>query len=79
MLKDKNIAFLGAGSMAEAMISGIVDSKKVPLSQITVSNHHNKERLITLKKKYNIQTVSTRTITNCSARYYRIGHETARR
>ena len=58
MLKDKNIAFLGAGSMAEAMISGIVDSKKVPLSQITVSNHHNKERLITLKKKYNIQTVS---------------------
>ena len=58
MLKDKNIAFLGAGSMAEAMISGIVDSKKVPLSQITVSNHHNKERLITLKKKYNIQAVS---------------------
>ena len=58
MLKNKNIAFLGAGSMAEAMISGIVDSKKVPLSQITVSNHHNKERLKTLKKKYNIQAVS---------------------
>ncbi len=58
MLKNKNIAFLGAGSMAEAMISGIVDSKKVPLSQITVSNHHNKEQLKTLKKKYNIQAVS---------------------
>ena len=59
MLKDKNIAFLGAGSMAEAMISGIVCSKKVPPSQITVSNHRNKERLKTLKKKYNIQVVSS--------------------
>ena len=58
MLKDKNIAFLGAGSMAEAMISGIVCSKKVPPSQITVSNHRNKERLKTLKRKYNIQAVS---------------------
>ncbi|MFZ0446862.1 MAG: pyrroline-5-carboxylate reductase [Bacillus sp. (in: firmicutes)] len=58
MLKDKNIAFLGAGSMAEAMISGIVCSNKVPPSQITVSNHRNKERLKTLKRKYNIQAVS---------------------
>lgn len=58
MLKNKKIAFLGAGSMAEAMISGIVDSKKVPLSQITVSNHCNKERLETLKKKYIIHAVS---------------------
>jgi pyrroline-5-carboxylate reductase len=58
MLKNKNIAFLGAGSMAEAMISGIVCSKKVPPSQITVSNHRNKERLKTLKRKYNIQAVS---------------------
>ena len=78
MLKNKNIAFLGAGSMAEAMISGIVCSKKVPPSQITVSNHRNKERLKTLKEKYNIQGI-TRTITNCSARYHHIGHETARR
>ena len=58
MLKDKNIAFLGAGSMAEAMISGIVCSKKVPPSQITVSNHRNKERLKTLKAKYNIHGIS---------------------
>ena len=58
MLKNKNIAFLGAGSMAEAMISGIVYSKKVPPSQITVSNHRNKERLKTLKEKYNIHGIS---------------------
>jgi pyrroline-5-carboxylate reductase len=30
MLGKKKIAFIGAGSMAEAMISGIVHSKKVP-------------------------------------------------
>ena len=58
MLKDKNIAFLGAGSMAEAMISGIVYSRKVPPSQITVSNHHNKERLKTLQATYNIHVIS---------------------
>lgn len=58
MLKDKNIAFLGAGSMAEAMISGIVCSKKIPPSQITVSNHRNKERLKTLKSTYNIHGIS---------------------
>ena len=58
MLKDKNIAFLGAGSMAEAMISGIVCSKKVLPSQITVSNHRNKERLKTLKATYNIHGIS---------------------
>ncbi len=58
MLKDKNIAFLGAGSMAEAMISGIVSSKKVPPSQITVSNHRNKERLKTLEATYNIHGIS---------------------
>ena len=32
MLKDKNIAFLGAGSMAEAMISGISVQRKSPFS-----------------------------------------------
>ena len=58
MIKNKTIAFLGAGSMAEAMISGIVYSRKVPPSQITVSNHRNKERLKTLKAKYNIHGIS---------------------
>ena len=79
MLKDKNIAFLGAGSMAEAMISGIVCSKKVPPSQITVSNHRNKERLKTLKETYNIHGISNEQLQIVQARYHYIGHETKRR
>ena len=30
MLKNKTIAFIGAGSMAEAMISGIVNVGNIP-------------------------------------------------
>ena len=79
MLKNKNIAFLGAGSMAEAMISGIVYSRKVPSSQITVSNHRNKERLKTLKAKYNIHGISNEQLQIAQVRYHNIGHETKRR
>lgn len=54
MLNDKTIAFLGAGSMAEAMISGIVKTKKIPFQQIIVSNRSNEERLLQLIKNYRI-------------------------
>ncbi|MCQ6275041.1 pyrroline-5-carboxylate reductase [Bacillus sp. V3B] len=57
MLSDKNIVFIGAGSMAEAMISGIVTAGKVPLDQITVSNRSNKDRLQELEKAYGINGV----------------------
>ncbi|WP_078411578.1 pyrroline-5-carboxylate reductase [Priestia abyssalis] len=59
MLKNKTIAFLGAGSMAEAMISGIVHAGKIPCDQIMVTNRNNKERLIELRKKYGV-TVAAR-------------------
>ncbi|WP_372508838.1 pyrroline-5-carboxylate reductase [Pseudalkalibacillus decolorationis] len=57
MLK-KRIAFLGAGNMAEAMISGIVDSGKLDPSQIVVTNRSNQERLNELKANYDIQAVT---------------------
>ncbi|WLD93776.1 pyrroline-5-carboxylate reductase [Alkalihalobacillus sp. AL-G] len=57
MLK-KRIAFLGAGNMAEAMISGIVESEKLDPSQIVVTNRSNHERLNELKAKYDIQAVT---------------------
>ncbi|MED1201743.1 pyrroline-5-carboxylate reductase [Heyndrickxia acidicola] len=54
MLKDKKIAFLGAGPMAEAMISGLVQSNKIPSNQIYVQNSSNRQRIEDLKKKYQI-------------------------
>ncbi|QST01909.1 pyrroline-5-carboxylate reductase [Pontibacillus sp. ALD_SL1] len=51
----QTIAFLGAGSMAEAMISGMVQSNQVTPSQIIVSNRSNTNRLNELKYKYGIQ------------------------
>jgi len=57
MLNNKTIAFIGAGSMAEAMISGIVNTGKIPLNQIIVSNRSNKERLQQIEKAYGINGV----------------------
>ncbi|WP_428908442.1 pyrroline-5-carboxylate reductase [Niallia sp. Krafla_26] len=58
MLTNKKVLFLGAGSMAEAMIAGIVKADKIPVTHITVSNYSNKERLQQLKENYGIHTVS---------------------
>ncbi len=58
MLQQKKIAFLGAGSMAEAMISGITAAKKISPQQITVSNNTNKERLHSLEKTYGIRGIT---------------------
>src|SRR5690606_15382785 len=54
MLHEKTIAFIGAGSMAEAMISGIVAAGKVPSQQISVTNRANLKRLQELEAKYKI-------------------------
>ena len=50
MLNEKTIVFLGAGSMAESMISGMIQAGKVPANQIIVTNRSNRERLQELKK-----------------------------
>ena len=57
MLHNKKIAFIGAGSMAEAMISGLVQSEKILPEQIIATNRSNEERLITLGNKYGIKGV----------------------
>lgn len=57
MLKQKTIAFLGAGSMAEAMISGVIKAKKVPASQIIVTNKSNQKRLKIMRDRYGVRTV----------------------
>ncbi|MBM6618333.1 pyrroline-5-carboxylate reductase [Bacillus suaedaesalsae] len=57
MLKNKKIGFIGAGSMAEAMIAGIVNAKKLPKDHIYVSNKSNVERLRELETGYGIKGV----------------------
>ncbi|MEK5391301.1 pyrroline-5-carboxylate reductase [Margalitia sp. FSL K6-0131] len=54
MTLNQSIAFLGAGPMAEAIISGIINKQIIPAPHIFVQNHHNKERLLDLRNKYHI-------------------------
>ncbi|MBH0231253.1 pyrroline-5-carboxylate reductase [Halobacillus yeomjeoni] len=56
MIKQ-TIAFLGAGSMAEAMISGMVESGNIPADKLIVTNRSNKERLNEINEKYGVRTV----------------------
>lgn len=54
MLQNKKIAFLGAGSMAESMISGVITTEKMPAHQIYVTNKSNADRLDDLHSKYGV-------------------------
>lgn len=56
MLQEKKIAFIGAGSMAEAMISGILAKKLLDPKQLYVTNRSNKDRLAFLKETYGVTT-----------------------
>ncbi|MDP5276291.1 pyrroline-5-carboxylate reductase [Chengkuizengella axinellae] len=55
MLHNKKVAFLGAGSMAEAMISGIIHANKLPSHHIIVTNHSNEQKLHSMTARYGIQ------------------------
>ncbi|ELW9008117.1 NAD(P)-binding domain-containing protein, partial [Campylobacter upsaliensis] len=57
MLKGKTVAFIGAGSMAEAMIAGAIQAEKLPSNQIIVTNNSNNNRLQELANKYDVRTV----------------------
>ncbi|WP_226037282.1 pyrroline-5-carboxylate reductase [Aquibacillus saliphilus] len=54
-MKKQRIAFLGAGNMAEAMISGFVQSGNITADQITVTNLNNEKRLLELNDKYGVK------------------------
>lgn len=57
MLKNKKVAFLGAGSMAESMIAGVVKSGKIRPEHVFVTNKSNGARLQRLENKYGINGV----------------------
>ncbi|WP_085993773.1 pyrroline-5-carboxylate reductase [Oceanobacillus senegalensis] len=50
----KRIAFLGAGSIAEAIISGLVKAEIVPNEHIYVTNRSNIKRLEEMENRYEI-------------------------
>ncbi|WP_026688948.1 pyrroline-5-carboxylate reductase [Alteribacter aurantiacus] len=49
------VAFIGAGNMAEAMISGIVKTGTLEPHQVIVTNRSNEERLLELHNRYGVQ------------------------
>lgn len=56
MFSNDKIVFVGAGSMAEAIISGLLAKELVHKNQIWVTNHSNEERLRELEENYAINT-----------------------
>lgn len=51
----QNISFLGAGSIAEAIIGGLLNANVVKGENVTVSNRSNETRLQELHKKYGVK------------------------
>lgn len=52
---DKPITFYGAGSMAEAIVRGLVSRSVIRPEDITMLNRSNEQRLQELQKRYGIQ------------------------
>ncbi|MBU8879286.1 pyrroline-5-carboxylate reductase [Bacillus sp. FJAT-29790] len=52
----KKLAIIGAGSMAEALISGIVENRLMDSGQIWITNRGNQEKLNELQTQYGVQT-----------------------
>ncbi len=50
----QKILFVGAGSMAEALIQGWVEQKVIPSENIYITNRSNHERLIKLNENYDV-------------------------
>ncbi|HLS08947.1 pyrroline-5-carboxylate reductase [Lentibacillus sp.] len=52
---SEKLAFIGAGSMAESILIGILNSEFYPKEKIIVTNKSDKERLAFLEKQYDVQ------------------------
>lgn len=57
-MKKQRMLFLGAGRMAEAILSGLVKNAGDRMEQIIVSNRSKAERLTELEKKYGVTGTS---------------------
>ncbi|WP_010531255.1 pyrroline-5-carboxylate reductase [Lentibacillus jeotgali] len=52
---SEKLAFIGAGSMAESILTGILNSEFFPKEKIFVTNKSDKNRLEFLEKQYEVQ------------------------
>jgi len=52
----KKIAIIGAGSMSEALLAGIVENKLIQSKNIWVTNRSNESRLAALHQQYGVST-----------------------
>ncbi|OPA72891.1 pyrroline-5-carboxylate reductase [Paenibacillus selenitireducens] len=57
-LAGQQICFYGAGSIAEAIVRGILDKHIADPEQITMMNRNNQERLSLLEQKYHVHTTN---------------------
>ncbi|RKP57005.1 pyrroline-5-carboxylate reductase [Cohnella endophytica] len=53
------LCFYGAGSMAEAILRGLIDAKLTNPSNVTVMNRQNAERLLQLQRQYGVIPAAT--------------------
>ncbi|MET3508386.1 pyrroline-5-carboxylate reductase [Halalkalibacter oceani] len=60
MLEQKTITFLGAGSMAEAILGGLISKQIVKPEQIIVTNFQDQQKLTRLAGTYDVNTTSNR-------------------
>jgi pyrroline-5-carboxylate reductase len=58
-VKKEKITFIGAGSMAEAIMEGLIKTNKWQANLITIKNRNNAERLSELQKKYGVVPAPT--------------------
>ena len=52
---DKTVSFIGAGKMAEAIISGLLSSKKITNAQVIISDKYDKRRR-EIEETYNVRS-----------------------
>jgi len=60
LLTGKRIGFLGAGSIAESLVRGMLTAGVVRPEQISVSNRSDRERLATLAARYGVRVATSK-------------------
>ncbi|MBH8608156.1 pyrroline-5-carboxylate reductase [Thermoactinomyces sp. CICC 10521] len=60
MLQERTIGFIGAGSMAEAILAGLLRQKEVSRKQISIINREDQERLKELTERYRLDETKQR-------------------